>query len=333
MDARYGDLTAWIGSTLGSIDEIQPASSDASFRRYFRVTTSDRSLIVMDAPPDREPVAAYVRIARRLAEIGLNVPEILAGDEDRGFLLLTDLGDLPYLQCLASGTSSGGDVERLYGDALAALITLQAGGLTDPGFLPPYDSDLLRREMELFPQWYLTKHLGRAPDAGERRLLDQAFEALLSSALEQPKVWVHRDYHSRNLMRTARNNPGILDFQDAVLGPITYDLVSLLKDAYIAWPRHQVNEWVAGFCQLEIDSGLVERRCEDRFQRWFDLMGVQRHLKVAGIFARLNYRDGKSWYLSDIPRVLGYVQEVLPLYPELHPLAEVMTRYRLLATA
>ncbi len=333
MDARYGDLTAWIGSTLGHIEEIRPASSDASFRRYFRVVKDGHSLIVMDAPPDREPVGAYVRIARRLLEIGLNVPEIIAGDEDRGFLLLSDLGETPYLQRLVSGTSTTGDVDRLYGDALAALITLQTGGLTDPGFLPPYDSDLLRREMDLFPQWYLAKHLGRAPNAGEQRLLDQAFEALVSSALEQPQVWVHRDYHSRNLMQTAHNNPGILDFQDAVLGPITYDLVSLLKDAYVAWPRKQVNEWVTGFCQLEIDSGLVEQRCEDRFQRWFDLMGVQRHLKVAGIFARLNYRDGKSWYLSDIPRVLGYVEEVLPLYPELRPLAEIMTRYRLLAIA
>ncbi|MHB1950548.1 MAG: aminoglycoside phosphotransferase family protein [Acidiferrobacteraceae bacterium] len=329
MDSRYGDLTAWIENTLGRIDGIRPASSDASFRRYFRIVKDGHSFIVMDAPPDRESVSAYVRIARRLAHIGLNVPEILAGDEARGFLLLTDLGDTPYLECLRSGR----DVERLYGDALAALVTLQAGGLADPGFLPPYDAGLLRREMELFPEWYLSKHLGRAPDAHERELLNQTFEVLVSSALEQPQVWVHRDYHSRNLMRVPRNNPGVLDFQDAVLGPITYDPVSLLKDAYVAWPRGRVVEWIKGFCRLATDSGLVAPHCEERFERWFDLMGVQRHLKVAGIFARLNYRDGKPGYLADIPRVLAYIEEVLPVYPELAPLSEIMTRYRLLATA
>ncbi|MHB8563268.1 MAG: aminoglycoside phosphotransferase family protein [Acidiferrobacteraceae bacterium] len=333
MDARYTALTQWIDRTLGHVDDMRPASADASFRRYFRIVMDRRSMIAMDAPPEHETVFDFVRIARRLAGMGLNVPEILGGDEDNGFLLLSDLGETLYLQCLKPSSPPGVEAERLYGDALGALVTLQTGGLTDPGFLPPYSAELLRREMELFPEWYLGRHLGRLPDVHERRLLDHAFDVLVASALEQPQVWVHRDYHSRNLMRTARNNPGILDFQDAVLGPVTYDLVSLLKDAYIAWPKAQVDEWAKGFCRLEIDSGLIQERDEDHFLRWFDLMGVQRHLKVAGIFARLNYRDSKARYLADIPRVLSYIEEVLPLYPELHGLSEIMARYGIPATA
>lgn len=334
LDVRYDALIQWLTQTLGDVTQVQPASADASFRRYFRVQSRGQTLIVMDAPPEHEPVTEFVRIGRRLEQAGLHVPRIIDGDETQGFLLLTDLGNRSFLDCLGDGEPERGAVaDRLYGDALGALVTLQTAGLSEPGFLHPYSEPLLRREMELFPEWYLTRHLGRAPGTGERALLDLSFDRLTAVALEQPQVWVHRDYHSRNLMHTARNNPGVLDFQDAVLGPITYDPVSLLKDAYIAWPKPAVDDWALGFEQLAIDSGLMPEEQAGRFLRWFDLMGVQRHLKVAGIFARLNYRDGKPRYLADVPRVLGYIQEVLPLYEELHPLAELMERYQLLETA
>lgn len=317
---RLEQLNHWLsrGLRLPTYD-IAPASSDASFRRYFRIRFGAESRIVMDAPPDKEDCRPFVRLARALHAIGLNVPEILAEDLTQGFLLLSDLGSEQYLSSLNEAS-----VGRLYGDAMGALLTLQACG-PQQDELPPYDEALLLREMELFRAWYLGRHLGLQLTASEQRLLDDAFRRLAQSALEQPKVAVHRDYHSRNLM-VAPHNPGILDFQDAVYGPVTYDLVSLLRDCYIAWPRAQVEAWALGYQELAIDSGILRGRDEERFLRWFDWMGVQRHLKATGIFARLAHRDGKPGYLKDIPRTLGYVRAVAGRYPELAGLGEIIAK-------
>lgn len=320
-DARLTALTNWVGRILaGHPSDIRPASSDASFRRYFRVQQADgTSFIVMDAPPDKEDSRPYIEVAKRLRGLGLNVPEILAQDLAQGFLLISDLGSRPYLQALTAESA-----EPLYGDALHALRVLQAGSGTDPEFLPAYDALLLHREMELFREWYLGRHLGLAITGEQHAILDRSFALLADSALAQPRVWVHRDYHSRNLMVCPRHNPGILDFQDAVMGPVTYDLVSLLRDCYIAWPRERVEHWVHIYYALAREAQIAVGNDEAVFLRWFDLMGVQRHLKAIGIFARLNHRDGKPGYLNDIPRTMGYVLDVSARYAELQPL------YRLL---
>ncbi len=298
--------------------EIEPASEDASFRRYFRVRSDDGSLIVMDAPPEREDPERFVDLARALARIGLHVPEIVHTDVAKGFVLMSDLGSTLYLDVLGEDT-----VERLYGDALGALVVLQACGPRDYS-PPPYDRGLLWAEMELFRRWYLERHLAVALDASQRRLLDEAFALLADAALQQPRVWVHRDYHSRNLMVTAAHNPGVLDFQDAVIGPVTYDLVSLLRDCYIAWPRERVEGWALGYHDLALQTGILRERDEEQFLRWFDLMGVQRHLKASGVFARLNHRDQKPGYLGDIPRTLGYVRDVASRYGELASLGQLL---------
>ena len=320
MDSRLETLKDWVSTVLDIGDyELRPASADASFRRYFRVTSRGTSHIVMDAPPDKENLRPFIEIAQRLHALGLNVPEVLDQDLERGYLLLSDLGQHMYLPFLNPDS-----VERLYGDALGALVVLQGGIFTDPQFLPEYDDELLRREMELFRHWYLGRHLGLSLTDTQNTALDKAFTALAHSALAQPRIWVHRDYHSRNLMVTTRNNPGILDFQDAVRGPITYDLVSLLRDCYIAWPRAQVEDWALGYQSLALQSGLPVGEDEAQFLRDFDLMGAQRHLKATGIFARLNHRDGKPGYLQDIPRTLGYVVEVSARHPQLHGLHSLL---------
>lgn len=314
MDQRIEQLDNWLREALGQSQfTLAPASADASFRRYFRVRFDGQSRIVMDAPPEKEDIAPYLHVARTFHAIGLNVPEILAEDRAQGFLLLTDLGSTQYLDVLDEQSMG-----RLYGDALGALATLQACGPRGDE-LPPYNRELLWQEMELFRQWYLGRHLGLELSEAEHKLLDESFELLAASALEQPRVCVHRDYHSRNLM-VCEHNPGILDFQDAVIGPVTYDLVSLLRDCYIAWPREVVEDWALGYLELALQSGIIKECDEARFLRWFDLMGVQRHLKATGIFARLNHRDGKPGYLGDIPRTLGYIREVSARYPELEPL-------------
>ena len=327
MDKRLEALKEWTTRALGAGQiDIRPASADASFRRYFRVILGQQSLIAMDAPPDKCDMRPYVTIARRFHALGLNVPEVLEEDHERGFFLITDLGRQLYLQNLNEQS-----VERLYGDALGSLIVLQAGTATDDAdkFLPHYDEGLLLREMEIFREWYLGQHLGLKPTAGQNKVLEEVFVQLARVALLQPRVWVHRDYHSRNLMVTRLNNPGILDFQDAVLGPVTYDLVSLLRDCYIAWPRERVEEWVKGYHALALQSGIAVGEDDARFMYWFDLMGVQRHLKAIGIFARLNHRDNKPGYLGDIPRTLGYVQEVSARYPELQPLQVLLGELKL----
>ncbi|MFA7632857.1 MAG: phosphotransferase [Thiohalomonadaceae bacterium] len=314
MPQRLQQLNIWLGQILdGSSYSLEPASADASFRRYFRIQSQGELRIVMDAPPEREDSRPFVHIAHILQEVGLNVPSILAADLDQGFLLLSDLGTTSYLAALNDRT-----VDRLYGDALGALLTLQACG-PDAGELPPYDEALLWQEMRLFQTWYLERHLGLELSDSEQQMFNEVFQQLAQSALAQPQVTVHRDYHSRNLM-VAAHNPGILDFQDAVHGPVTYDLVSLLRDCYIAWPRARVEAWALGYQELAIDSGILRQRDEEKFLRWFDWMGVQRHFKEIGIFARLHHRDGKSGYLQDIQRTMDYIREVSGRHTELNSL-------------
>jgi aminoglycoside/choline kinase family phosphotransferase len=312
-------LKDWIENELNFSEyTLNPASADASFRRYFRVAHAGDSYVVMDAPPDKEDSRPFVRISAMFFDLGLNVPEVIDEDPRQGFLLLSDLGSTPYLDVLSEAT-----VERLYGDALGALAIIQACIPADNA-LPAYDRTLLLNEMALCREWLIGKHLGVTLDPAQDDVLDAAFALLVDNALQQPQVCVHRDYHSRNLMLTDSNNPGILDFQDAVIGPVTYDLVSLLRDCYIAWPRARVEDWALGYHDLALQSGILREGHDDpqHFLRWFDLMGMQRHLKAAGIFARLNHRDGKSGYLQDIPRTLGYVVEVAARYSELSPFGD-----------
>ncbi|MGB5259803.1 MAG: phosphotransferase [Gammaproteobacteria bacterium] len=322
MPERLDALKRWLESELEFRDyTINPASSDASFRRYFRVTHNGENFIVMDAPPEQEDSGPFITVSKLFFDAGLNVPEVIDADLDQGYLLLSDLGCEAYLGALSADTC-----ERLYGDALAALVVIQACATGD---LPLYDRALLTSEMELFREWLVGKHLGITLTLSQHEMLDDTFALLVANALAQPRVCVHRDYHSRNLMVAQKNNPGILDFQDAVLGPVTYDLVSLLRDCYIKWPESQVEEWALGYQQLALQSGILREEHDDPelFQRWFDLMGVQRHLKAAGIFARLNHRDGKSGYLDDIPRTLSYVVGICRRYDELCGLGELVNNY------
>jgi aminoglycoside/choline kinase family phosphotransferase len=319
MSERFNMLQDWLQTNLNiNAPQLISITNDASFRRYFRVAVNDISYVVMDAPPDKENCAPFVDVAQRLQMSGLNTPQIVASYLEQGFLLLTDLGSQLYLSALNEETQ----VENLYGDALQALMVMQTR--TESDNLPLYDHHLLHREMDLFTDWLVSKHLNLSLIAGERANLDKCFELLSASALSQPQVFVHRDYHSRNLMVVSQNNPGILDFQDAVKGPITYDLVSLLRDCYIAWPRERVNGWAKYYC-TQIQH-ILNDVSETQFLRWFDWMGIQRHLKASGIFARLYHRDGKSGYVRDIPRTLNYIVEVTVDYPELATLHELISK-------
>jgi len=318
-DSRLANLTQWVIEDLGfGGASIVPASADASFRRYFRVTQGADSYIVMDAPPDKEDSRPFLQVARILGSLDLNVPMILARDMERGFLLLSDLGSCQYLDALPAE----GAAAELYADALKSLRTMQtaAAGLSQG--LPRYDRALLLREMELLPEWFLIRHLGLTIEARERAMLEELFESLVEAAVSQPACFVHRDYHSRNLLVTPENNPGILDFQDAVWGPVTYDLASLLKDCYIAWPPARVRQWVLEYRESLLEAGFKLDADAATFMRWFDLTGLQRHIKVLGIFARLFYRDGKPQYLKDLPRVLSYVRDTALSYPETAAFAE-----------
>ncbi|MBK1693777.1 aminoglycoside phosphotransferase [Chromatium weissei] len=301
---RNHALRQWLTTQLHPNNwTLTPASSDASFRRYWRVTLPKRTLIAMDAPPPIEDCGRFADLAEQFRAVGINTPEIFAADRARGFLLLTDFGRQTYLDVLTSTTA-----DRLYGDALGALAIMQT--CVPTANLPIYDAAFLQRELALFDEWFIEKMLGLELTAAEQTLLTRVNNLLIANALEQPQVCVHRDFHSRNLMRTARANPGVLDFQDAVLGPVTYDLVSLLRDCYIAWPTQRVTEWALGYHQLARQSGILRTEQPEQFLRWFDRMGMQRHLKVCGIFARLHLRDGKSHYLADLPRILNYLVEV-----------------------
>jgi len=319
MNDRNQQMMEWLRDIGLQSRSIAPASADASFRQYFRVQADSGSFIVMDAPPEKEDTGPFIRIAQRFHQIGLNVPEVIEQEPGIGFLLLSDLGQQTYL-----GLLNENSVESLYGDAMRALLVMQIGTYTDPGFLPKYDRLLLLNEMALFRDWLLQQHLGMDLNDEQLRDLETSFELLANYALEQPSVWVHRDYHSRNLMKTDPRNPGILDFQDAVSGPVTYDLVSLLKDCYIDWPRKQVENWVKDYQHRSLEAGLQVTKDDKEYLRWFDFMGVQRHLKAAGIFARLYHRDGKAGYLADIPRTVGYISQLRDRYPELTPLIRII---------
>jgi len=302
MDTRYQTLLTWLNRILPTApDAVEAVAGDASFRRYFRASVADQSWIIMDAPPQKEDCTAFIAIARHWHEQGLHVPEILATDLDQGFIQLEDLGDTLF----ANKLPEPGQADALYDSAMEALARIQTLPQADGYPLPPYDETLLNREMQLFPDWLLETHLGMELSSQERALLETTFSLLRESAMAQPSVTVHRDYHSRNLLVTD-NNPGIIDFQDAVQGPVTYDLVSLLKDCYIQWPEEDVARWLEQFRAMSQSRGL-HNADNATFTQWFELMGMQRHLKAAGIFARLAERDGKTGYLADIPRTVGYL--------------------------
>jgi N-acetylmuramate 1-kinase len=310
---RLQALQEWAARQLGgdSLD-IAPASADASFRRYFRVTAKGRDYIVMDAPPAHEDCRPFIAVARLFGEAGVHVPQVRAQDLEQGFLLLTDLGNTTYLSALNDSTA-----RELYLASNDALIRIQQA--SRPGVLPEYDRALLTRELMLFPDWYVTKHLGVEMKAEQRAILDTVFERILGNNLAQPQVYVHRDWHSRNLM-VSDPNPGILDFQDAVYGPITYDLASIYRDAYIQWDEEQQIDWVIRYWEKARTARLPVREDFGAFWRDFEWMGAQRHIKVLGIFARLCHRDGKDGYLKDMPLVMHYLRKVCERYDELKPL-------------
>lgn len=312
-DPRLVELSRWLHGKLPlPLERLVPASGDASFRRYFRAYSGGTSWIAMDAPPPMEDVKPFVAVAQLLEAASVTVPGIHAVDPEQGFVLLGDLGDLRYLDELSPDSA-----DRLYRDAIDALVRFQHAVDIRSCGLPPYDEALLRRELGLFREWFLERLLGIALEPADIVLLEEMREALIRSAMEQPRVFVHRDYHSRNLMLCLDGNPGILDFQDAVIGPITYDLASLLRDCYIRWPDPCVDQWLGYYLETARCRGLPVGADDVRFRRWFDWMGLQRHLKAIGIFSRLKLRDHKDRYLADIPRTLRYAAEVCGRYPEL----------------
>lgn len=316
-DARLEQLHAWLGTVLGAEpDFLQPISSDASFRHYFRLGHGNGTLVVMDSPPDREPPAPFVHVAGLLREAGVNAPRILEADLERGFLLLSDLGRRSYFEALGHGNA-----DELFGDALAALVRWQQA--TRPGELPPYDRGRLRAELDLFPEWYVGAHLGLRLHGGRREAWHQVRELLLRSALAQPRVYVHRDYMPRNLL-LSDPNPGVIDFQDALEGPVTYDAVCLFRDAFLSWEEGRVRDWALGYRERAERAGLPVPADRGEFLRAFDWMGVQRHLKVLGIFARLRHRDGKPAYIADAPRFLGYLRTVARRYAALTGLLHLL---------
>ena len=331
-DPRLTLLVEWLAKALQSHEfALAPASEDASFRRYFRVTLqashtfapaalapSDRTLIAMDAPPPKEDCRVFVHVAALMREAGLHVPRVLAEDIERGFLLLTDLGATTYLRALDAGNA-----DDLFRDAVDALLRWQLA--TRPDVLPPYARGLLLRELELFPEWYVGRHLGQALTTEERADLSRVFELVIHANTAQPSVFVHRDYMPRNLMVSAPN-PGVLDFQDAVYGPITYDIASLFRDAYVSWPDERIADWTLRYWEKAKHAGLPVGTDFAQFQRDCEWMGLQRHLKVLGIFARIRHRDGKAGYVEDTPRFLRYVRPVAERYRELAPLARLLDR-------
>lgn len=320
-DKRLLQLTQWL-STLASPailpDSIRAASSDASFRRYFRIDGPDgATYIVMDAPPPQEDVVPFIHVAEVFGKTGASVPKIIAQDVERGFLLLSDLGSVTYLHQLNADSA-----HKLYMDAIDSLVLFQTQ--SQPDILPEYDRALLSRELMLFPDWYIGKHLGVTMTDAQSAELNKVFDIVLANNLAQSQVYVHRDYHSRNLMVLDKGNPGILDFQDAVYGPITYDLVSLLRDAYIQWDEELVLDWAIRYWERAKRAGLPVNPDIDAFYRDFEFMGLQRHLKVLGIFARLYHRDGKDAYLNDLPLVMEYTRKTAQRYKELMPLIRLL---------
>ena len=312
---RLTQLQNWLDSlSKDTYNNLQVASADASFRQYYRVNNShdNKTYVVMDAPPEKENCKPFVHVTELIRSVDVNAPRIIALDLAQGFLLLDDLGNKPYLDHLDDKSA-----DKLYIDAIDALIKIQ---MID-AILPVYNATLLQTEMDLFETWYINRHLGIQLNASQKASLNSIFSLLIKNAEEQPQVFVHRDYHSRNLMITDTDNPGVIDYQDAVIGPITYDLVSLFKDCYIEWPREKVELWLDLYLARLTPTHFIDK---ETLLRWFDLMGVQRHLKVLGIFARLNYRDGKSQYLNDLPLTLKYVADTCSCYEALQPLQELM---------
>ena len=327
-DSRLNTLRDWLKALQArwqlDLDSLEPASADASFRRYFRIASKNPdfgTLIVMDAPPQYEPLDAFIKVDLLLSAASLNVPKILEENITEGFLLLNDLGTKTYLAELNNETA-----DPLYQDAIYALVQMQLA--SKPDVLPNYDEALLQRELDLFPEWYLNKHLNIELTDLQDAQLKKSFALIIENNLAQAKVYVHRDYHSRNLMVTAANNPGVIDFQDAVYGPITYDASSLWRDAYIAWPEERVIDWVIKFWEEGRKVGLPMPSDFGQFYRDFEWMGLQRHLKVLGIFARLFHRDGKDGYLKDMPLVLEYAITTANRYIELKPLARILESTR-----
>lgn len=316
---RAAERLAWARRTLDMPDlELASASSDASFRSYWRTVGPQPALIIMDAPPGEEDVRPWLAIGRRLAQAGIHVPRVHAEDAGRGFVLIEDFGRRLYLDELADDTA-----DALYAEAMDALLAIQSG--VDGTTLPAYDGDFLHRELALLRPWFLESHLGWAGTPARRAVLEKAFGVIVDDILTQPRCFVHRDFHSRNLMLTRHRRPGVIDFQGALYGPLTYDLVSLLRDCYIAWDATRVDTWREGYRHRLVEAGLLDAGVDaERFRRWFDLAGLQRHLKVLGIFCRLALRDGKPGYLADLPRVLGYVLDVAARYPELADLAHLL---------
>jgi aminoglycoside/choline kinase family phosphotransferase len=322
-DERLHALQRWLASLPAGLalqtDTLRPASADASFRRYFRLDARGApggTAIVMDAPPPQEDTRPFIHVAGLLHEAGLNAPRILAQDVAQGFLLLSDLGTTTYLAALDESNA-----DALFGAATGALVQWQLA--TRAGALPPYDEALLRRELDLFPEWYLGRHLQVEMTPARRQVLQALWRELIDACLAQPRVFVHRDYMPRNLM-VAEPNPGILDFQDAVVGPLTYDLVSLLRDAFVSWPEERVLDWAIRYWERARQAGLPVRPDFADFYREFEWMGLQRHLKVLGIFARINYRDGKPQYLADTPRFIAYARAVARRYRPFAPLARLL---------
>ena len=331
QDVRLQHLKVWLDEQLATLFAEQgwgvvppatltAASSDASFRRYFRWEGAGRSFVVMDAPPPQENCKPFVDIAFLLAKSGINVPKIYAEDLERGFLLLNDLGNQTYLDVIDSENA-----DALFSDALQALLAFQQLPMVAP--LPSYDVALLRRELELFPEWYVKRELGVEFDATQQQQWQKVSELLIDSALAQPKVLVHRDYMPRNLM-LSEPNPGVLDFQDAVYGPVTYDVTCLFKDAFLSWPEERVRGWLESYWQQASALNIPVQPDFEEFLRASDLMGVQRHLKVIGIFARICHRDGKPRYLGDVPRFFSYIEAVIARRPELADLQALLASLR-----
>ena len=324
-DVRLVQLKAWLqGLNLVAPDSCRPASVDASFRRYFRVDVlpaaqgaHGATLVVMDAPPERENTAAFVKVDELLMEAGVSVPVIVAQDLAQGFLLLSDLGTTTYLQALNHDNAA-----TLYAEALSALVKIQQH--SQPGVLPEFDRAFMLRELGIFSEWYVGKHLNTTLTPTQEADLNKVFETIVANCLAQPQVYMHRDFHSRNLMWMDENNPGILDFQDAVYGPITYDAASLLRDAYVSWDEELVLDWVIRYWQHARAAGLPVNKDFDAFYKDFDYMALQRHLKILGIFCRLNYRAGKAMYLGDLPTVMEYVRRTADRYRDLKPLVKLL---------
>jgi len=324
-DVRLSQLDTWLASlNLVEPGSRRPASTDASFRRYFRLDVVPAmraklgdTLIAMDAPPERENVPAFIKVAEMLFDAGVTVPAIVARDVERGYLLISDLGTTTYLQRLDNDNAG-----FMYSDAIDALIAFQL--TSTPGVLPEFDRAFVQREMNLFPEWFITKHLGATMTPAQQATLDKVFETITSNVLAQQQVFMHRDFHSRNLMWLEQGNPGVLDFQDAVYGPITYDLASLMRDAYIQWDEEFVLDWVVRYWQSAKKIGLPVNPDIDAFYRDFEFMALQRHLKILGLFCRLNYRDGKAIYMGDLPTVLDYVRKTANRYIELKPLVRLL---------